>query len=414
MRKFLHFIVMAVLFNACTKDTLIEKYSFYKPVYKTKQEVIAAIQSAAPVEIKQTGKLFIKDQYVFLNEPDKGVHIIDFSNPSNPVNKAFIHIPGNVDLAVRGNTLYADCYTDLIAIDISNPLQVVTKKVVEGVFPHRRYYNFTADTNKIIVEWIRIDTTIERTANDWNFQQLYPGIWLNDAMSGGTAYASPPSVNGVGGSMARFALLNNRMYTVGDSYMKVFNTTNPNDPVMTNGLNLPSWRVETIFPFKQKLFIGSQTGMFIYNVNNPDQPVKEGTFEHVTVCDPVIADDNFAYVTLRTGTTCAGIINQLEIVSIQNINAPSLVKTYPMTNPHGLSKDGNLLFICDGTAGLKIYNAASVNNLSLIKTIPDLETFDVIAYNGIALTVAKTGIYFIDYSNPSDIKIKGSLTIKQQ
>ena len=69
---------------------------------------------------------------------------------------------------------------------------------------------------------------------------------------------------------------------------------------ITNKVNVGSWNVETIFPFKDKLFIGSQNGMFVYNINNADNPSLVGQFSHVQSCDPVIADDDYAYVTLRT------------------------------------------------------------------------------------------------------------------
>ena len=112
--------------------------------------------------------------------------------------------------------------------------------------------------------------------------------------------------------------------------------------------------------------------MYIYNISNGNNPVKESQFLHVQSCDPVIADEKYAYVTLRTGTTCNGVNNRLEILDIANINSPSLVKTYEMTNPHGLSKDGNLLFVCDGANGLKVYNASDVNNLKLITRMKEL------------------------------------------
>ncbi len=52
----------------------------------------------------------------------------------------------------------------------------------------------------------------------------------------------------------------------------------------------------------------------------------------------------------------------LSVVNIKNIDQPKLVMTYPLTNPHGLGKDGDLLFICDGTAGLKIFDASDPRN----------------------------------------------------
>lgn len=84
-----------------------------------------------------------------------------------------------------------------------------------------------------------------------------------------------------------------------------------------------------------------------------------------------------------------------------------------MKNPHGLSKDANLLFICDGDAGLKLYNAANVMNLQLIKEFSDIDTYDVIAMNKIALVVAKDGLYQYDYSNPADIHLLSKIVINK-
>lgn len=85
-----------------------------------------------------------------------------------------------------------------------------------------------------------------------------------------------------------------------------------------------------------------------------------------------------------------------------------------MSNPHGLSKDANTLFICDGAAGLKIYNAADPKNLSLLKTIGGIETYDVIAYNNRALVVAKDGLYQYDYSNLNAIKLLSKIILSKQ
>jgi hypothetical protein len=146
-------------------------------------------------------------------------------------------------------------------------------------------------------------------------------------------------------------------------------------------------------------------------VSNADAPVADGKFNHVSSCDPVIADDDYAYVTLRSGTTCQGFTNQLDIVKLNNITDPVLQKTYPMKNPHGLSKDGDLLFICDGDAGLKLYNAANVMNLQLIMEIGDINAYDVIAMNKIALVVAKDGLYQYSYANPAEMRLLSKITV---
>lgn len=409
-------ILSSLIFTGCIKDTCHRSYTytFYEPVYKTSEEVKANIRSNSSTDINNPGKIYILGNYIFLNEVDKGIHIIDNSNPSFPVNKAFINIPGNLDIAVKGNILYADLYTDLVTLDITDPLNAVVKKYNEGVFPHRAYGNgFSANNGKIIVDWVKKDTTItencERNAvwlqNSGGFFMAVSGV------AGGDSKASVSPI-GLGGSMARFTLVNNRMYTVSYSDLKIFNISAPENPVFHSKVNINSWNIETIFPFKDKLFIGSQTGMFIYSINNPDNPSLAGQFAHALSCDPVIADDNFAYVTLRSGTNCRiGAPNELDILSLNNFSNAQLLKSYQLTNPHGLSKDGNLLFICDGKAGLKVYNAADVLNLKLIKEITTLETYDVIAYNNIALVVAKDGLYQYDYSNINDIRLRSKINV---
>ncbi|NDC79539.1 MAG: hypothetical protein EBZ67_16965, partial [Chitinophagia bacterium] len=188
-------------------------------------------------------------------------------------------------------------------------------------------------------------------------------------------------------------------------------TTDPSSPVYRKTLPLEQGDIETIFPYKNRLFLGSQTGMFIYDASDKDNPRKLGQFTHARACDPVVADDTHAYVTLRSGNRCVGNLNQLDVVDVSNLMSPKLVKSYPMKGPAGLSKDGNLLFICDGSDGLKIYDASKPDNIVLLKTIPLADAYDVIAWNRIALTVAKDGIHFIDYSNPQQAFIAGKVTI---
>jgi hypothetical protein len=392
----------AFVLTGCFKDVTLEKYSFYRPVYKTKTEVRAAIKSSVPQQIQNPGKLFVRGNYVFLNDVNRGIHIIDQSNPSAPKNIAFIAIPGNVDIAVNGNYLYADQYTDLVTLDINNPLNITAVNFDLKVFPEQ----YAIDTNLVIVDWIKVDTMVKNKEVLRNM----PGIFF---FTGGplTNAASPGAGSqGKAGSMARFGLMNNRLYTVSTFELKVFNVTNAADPVFTRSVSAGAGNIETIYPFRTELFLGSMSGMHIFSVANPDNPVKTGMFTHATACDPVITDGNYAYVTLRSGTTCASIANQMDVVNVSNITAPSLVKTYNFTNPHGLDKDGDRVFLCDGSAGLRVLDVQDVNNIKTLQTIGNINAYDVIAMNGVAITVAKDGLYFISYANPSDVKILSKIS----
>ncbi len=403
------FILCITVFISCFKDTVTEHYTFYRPLYKTKDAVFNNIKSGTAEPIVSTGKIFLKDNYVFLNDVNRGVHIIDYTNPNNPKKVAFIAIPGNVDMAVRGNILYVDCYTALVALDITNPLNVLLTKVLNGVFPHRIYSNFQPDTSLIITDWIRVDTTVKNIS----FLNGNKNLGVADsrifAMAGGIA----PSIisNGTGGSMARFGLLNSRLYTVSNTDIKVFNTIVPANPIYVSTVTAGVNDIETIYPFNNNLFLGSSTGLHIFNVSNPDLPTKTSLFTHARRCDPVIAEQDYAYVTLKGGGICGGNTNQLDVVNIRNLSAPFLIKSYNLSSPNGLGKDGNTLLICDGAAGLKLFNAADPNNIYSIKTITGFDTYDVINNNGFAIVVAKDGLYCVDYANPSNATIISKISI---
>ncbi len=407
---------MAIILPACVKDKCTSRYSFWEPVYRTKAEVRANIKNNASKEIERPGKIYIRGNYIFLNEVDKGVHIIDNSNPAAPRQVSFVDIPGNLDMAVKGNILYADFYTDLVAIDISDPQSVLVKKFTENVFPERVWGNgFSPNPNMVIADWIKKDTVVPIDCNGGSgFFGNGPNVRTDVlflSSSSGVTNSSATSPQGVGGSMARFTIVNDYMYAVSNTALNVVSISNPADPVFNNRVNI-GWGIETIYPFNNRLFIGSNTGMFVYDIANPIAPVQLSNFTHVRSCDPVIADNNNAFVTLRSGTICQGFTNQLDVLDITNINSPVLKKTYPMSNPHGLSKDGNTLIICDGKAGLKFYNAADVNDLKLLTTISSGETFDVIAMNGWALVVSDDGLYQYDYSSLNNIRLLSKLAVK--
>ena len=399
-------LLIAVFFlTGCTKDHCTRTYSYFVAVYKTTDEVRANIKSNQPKEIERPGKLFIKGDYIFLNDIDKGIHIIDNSNPSSPKNIAFIDIPGNMDLAVKGDNLYVDFYTDLVTLDITNPLQVTVKSIIDNAFPDRQYVNgLRANQNQVIVDWVQHDTTVTIDCNSGrDFWGGCPTCAMMDVSSSSPA-AQKSSPFGMGGSMARFAIVNSHLYTVSTTALGVYSISTPQTPTFTSTVQL-GWGIETIYPFKNNLFIGSNTGMFIYDISNPSRPSKQGEFRHVRTCDPVIAEDKYAYVTLRSGSTCAGFTNQLDVLDISDLSRPVLIKSYSMTNPHGLSKDGNLLFICDGKQGLKLYDATNANSVSLLKQITGPETYDVIAWNGVAIVSAADGLYQYDYKDVSNIKL---------
>jgi hypothetical protein len=95
-----------------------------------------------PRKIMKRGKIYVKDQYLYVNEPNKGIHVVDNSDPKKPVQKCFISIPGNIDLAIKGSFLYADSYVDMLVFALTiNPEDIVMIRRIKDVFEYNPRQN---------------------------------------------------------------------------------------------------------------------------------------------------------------------------------------------------------------------------------------------------------------------------------
>lgn len=110
-------------------------------------------------------------------------------------------------------------------------------------------------------------------------------------------------VVGQGGSLARFKIVKDYLYTVDSHNINVFNIENLNSPEKVESVHA-GFDIETIFNLGDNLFLGSRSGMYIYDISSPSKPVSVSEFQHGKTCDPVVADENYAYVTLRGGNSC--------------------------------------------------------------------------------------------------------------
>lgn len=153
--------LLFLLFFSGSSNYIVEGY---KPLYVPLSEA-KNIKVMEPRMVENQGKIYIKDSYIYVGDIDRGVHIIDNSNPLKPQKIAFIQIYGNHDIAIKGNTMFADNLDDLIAIDISNLQDIIISKRIAGVYklPNQKYpedvtygtYFECVDPDKgIVVGWV--------------------------------------------------------------------------------------------------------------------------------------------------------------------------------------------------------------------------------------------------------------------
>lgn len=418
---------ISVLLEGCTNSCeTTQEYVYYEPVYTTVEQVRQQIVLDAPRTITTVGKIYYKDGFMYVNEPGEGIHIIDNRNPAQPIAKNFLTIPGNFDLAIKGNTLYADSFVDLVALDVSNPVSVREVGRLNGVFKHYTVMGMTADVNCcVITSWKEI-STVSVTQSECGFvPQSWGGFYYSSgvammsdaasALSSKTAIApGNGSGPGVGGSLARFTINKDHLYLLDGSEVIAVNVNNEQGPVERKRTMI-NWDMETIFPHKDKLYIGARTGMHIVDISSPESPTFVSTYQHVTSCDPVVVDDKYAYVTLRSGNMCQAGANLLEVIDIENPSQPTLVRSYPMTNPHGLGIDQSTLFLCDGEDGLKTFDASDVTMLSenLLAHYKGINATDVIPFKNLLMMIGEDGIFQYDYSDPKNMKLLSQIGLAQ-
>jgi len=216
--------------------------------------------------------------------------------------------------------------------------------------------------------------------------------------------ANASGSTGIGGSLARFTIVNDYLYLADDMTLNVYKITNLANPTFTSKVFVGN-SVETIYPYDGKLFIGSQFGMYIYSLTNPESPVKLGEALHVRSCDPVVAKDTFAFVTLRSGTVCGSATNALYSYNVKNVSSPLLLNVLNLPKPTGLGYKDTTLFVCCEDSGLAVINIKNPK-MPVVKRFIKTNTFyDVIPINDLLICMVKTGIDLYDIKDVNYVNL---------
>lgn len=193
--------------------------------------------------------------------------------------------------------------------------------------------------------------------------------------------------------MARFAVVGDQLYTVNNNSLRLFSLQQEQKPQFVQDIRLGTG-IETLYPYQDHLFIGTQTGMHIYNTANPAAPQHVSFYDHIYSCDPVVVEGRYAYVTLRSDGSCQRGVNRLEVIDVSNLSSPQLVRQHDMDRPQGLGVDGSYLFVCDN--GLKVYDNRNPLDLQLRHHFP-IGAYDVIPDRGNLMVTGADGLYQYSY-----------------
>jgi len=416
-------VLVFTCFQSCELDNQVsslnnaQTYLVATPI-KTDLEVFKeeAIAITEPVPMVESGKIYAYKNYIFVNDVNRGFHILDNSDATSPQNIAFIKLEGNYDISIKDDRLFADSYGDLVVMDISdiNNISLVTRMVdaiyqefwctvgfdvawPEGPVDAFDYSEFDSTTEAIVGWEVKEQRlTDEEFLNKFGYSSTRGEVFsTND--SAAESNAPTESTTGQGGSFARFKIVEDYLYAVEPWSINVFDISDLDAPkvlqeVFTEGT------IETIFNQGDILFLGGTQGMYIYDISAPETPTYVSQFTHGRACDPVVVSGDYAFVTLRSNNFCGTSAESgLYIVDVSDLSNPTLQKTYQMTEPYGLGVKEEKLFICDGPDGLKVYDKTNVDDLVQLNHFEEINTYDVIPLSNSLLMIGDKVLYQYEY-----------------
>ncbi|HAP43641.1 MAG: hypothetical protein A2087_14525 [Spirochaetes bacterium GWD1_61_31] len=438
-------VALLVSLSACWPMS----YTEYRPVYQDMAvfRVAGSIQALAWTEAPK-GEIFGKiglsadREFLFVNERNHGIRVAYIGNPANPAWIGFIEIPGNTDLVALEldgrQFLYVDSFIDLVVLELTLPpdgvgqLAAVERHRIERAFPQNQFQ--IDQPEQVWPYWTATDgdgpdqIVVGYTSQE-KFSMVPLGIMVDPVMDIGNQA-------GAVGSMARFALYSPPLsagadwylYTVDSSTLRGFtiealDATDLGQPVVAFQTSI-GWQIETIFPYADQLFIGSESAMYIYGLSggaaSPTSPGQLSTLVHFTARDPVVVGPvgagalDTAFVTLRAEAGWGE--NLLLAIDVSDPALPVELTRRLMYNPHGLSLyDVDTLFVCEGTGGIKEITVSQVRDveadlevrLGSRSLVDDFETYDIIPGPVVQIAVgpSEVRLYSYDADTPQLVEL---------
>jgi hypothetical protein len=360
-------LLAAVIFSSCLKDkgsaemTYFEAQAIYGDIDEIRNQPVnlqVGNQIYSDItNIVDPGKIYVGEDFILIGEEEKGIHVINNADFSNPHQTNFINIPGNREFFVSGTNLFAESYYDVVKYDLTNINNVVEISRAQNVFSEE----IKNDNGETLLGFTFNKVT----------KKIEPGTNIHNEILGGEIVhfdfarniiprSSVPASfsgnsSGSSGTINRISNANGHVYVV--SRFNLIAIDESSMSLVSNQAQLAN-EMETVFPYKDKLFIGTRTSMEIFNLDNPSQPMHDYRFNHENSCDPVLPKNGAAYITLRTGdfAACSGNVNALQVLDISNINSPKDVYEVSLESPYGMAVIDNKLYIGEGENGLSVFN----------------------------------------------------------
>lgn len=303
---------------------------------------------------------------LFVSRGYRGLYVYNVGNPASPRKLAHIPLEFSGGTAVKGNVLFASDYNQLLVMYM------------------------TDNTYKVIA---RIGGTSYGGYND--------NSGFSCACSSGDEFSPmAPSPDG-GSSYASFAIVDDHLYRVDSSELVVYDISSPTQPKQVSRVSV-GWKVQTIHPAQDLLFLGGALGMYIYDREDPAHPKQIARVEHMRACDPVVVSGSTAYVTVRGNGACGTADDELLCVSVEQPDAPVIIGEKPLATPWGLAVQDSRLYVSNGENGYMLLDVSNAVEPVLEKSWTERPTRDFIWSGNTLFVLQELNVLIFDVTDPTD------------
>lgn len=217
-----------------------------------------------------------------------------------------------------------------------------------------------------------------------------------------------PGLGGTGtaGSMAKFTIVGQNLLVLQPGSIIQYTIEADGDLTYIRELVIFSGNLETIFPYGDKVLVGSSDQVYFLGFDSQNILDIISTYRHITACDPVVASNGIAFSTLRSNNCRFNSDEVLEIIDISDIGEPKLIKSYRTEAPYGLTINEQNLFVCE-RGGVAMYDVSDPQNI-LPKGFTQFtgeRPLDIIHTQGYLIVRTDKNIYNMSYTSSGILTI---------
>jgi hypothetical protein len=363
--------------------------------------------------------------YAYVVDYHYGIHVIDISNPANPVEVNSVigqNDPNANDIKVFGNYLFLSTrYEGFRVYDISNPASPTQISVfsgfpgyVEGIFVHQTSYGLYVFETGYSTGWAIVDATdinnptllaklpvptcdsIAVKGNYAFYGGHNDGVWVVDISDPSNPQEKILIKNK--GRNTGLAIDGNYLYIAGSwADLTIADISNPEDPVITVW-NFGGSMGGNLFVIDNYLYV---EGVRIFDVSDKYNPK--------LIYSEDLGFGRGAQPLARYGDYLIfGGQNGLFVVDISDRANPTVVSNYSLDMYTGDAEVyGSTLFAVEGTGGLYSIDISNPANPTLLDSITNIITNKIAIYGNTAYLLPRIsswgGLRVVNISDPENL-----------